>query len=338
MSILAAAAVVSAAAAAYGAYESGQASQRAGVAQRNALAVQRRQMDLSEQQQAATLAPTTNARGDRTSYTPGVGWVEDASPLTRALMGASDQEELLRLTQDLPRARMNREAMFRGQQDDRGLATALLARTNEGARNLADIEAGQIREGTARQVAEPQRRDSALFINALRQGSGATDLVRQSQDGNQSSTRLVLEQARNAAPRMLADNESARLNDGLNRYGTLMQRATANPDIPFTPNTLADTLTTSRMSQQRMAPYGLGMAGANLKPVGEFATGTSYGNQASQVAAAMRGLYNNQAMQEYFKYGNFAPGSSPLSAPTAPSNAALADKLYSTPNASYKNW
>lgn len=319
MAFLAAAGIAAAGAAAYGAYETGQASKRAGVAQRNALAVQKRQQELSEEQQRAALAPTTNARGDRTEYIPGVGWVETPSATTKGLMAASDAEERQRLANDLPQQRAVRDANYRQQIADRGLAGALFARLNEGRRTVEDTEAGQVREGVARMVAGPQQTDNALFTAALRQGSGGVDALRSAQSGNGNSTRAIIEAARNNAPTMQAQSEGARLDPAMARYNLMMNRGTAPADVQFNPTNAGDALGASRMSQQRSAPYGLAMAGANLKPVGEFNTGTNYGQMAGGIVTSLENAYR--------AYNRYNQPSQPMTGMTMAVDPALSNAL-----------
>lgn len=280
---------VGAAASAYGAYKSGQAADAA--ARQNALngRIAARQMELSKEQQEAALAGSINARGDRTRYVPGVGWVEEASPLTRALMQRSDQEELARLTQDMPRARMQREAQFRVQQGERGLADALLARTGIGTRSMQDLQADATRLGVAQATAGAQQGQRDIAMAALRQGFGPQGHAAAA-TAPQSATRVAIEQARSGAPRAFADNESARLNDGLNRYGNLMGRALAPDGVAFTPNTLADTLTASRAKQQQTSAYGLANA-SHLSPQKVETVDPMLGTRALSAAKGLGELY-----------------------------------------------
>lgn len=263
---LAVAGLASAAAAAYGAYSSSKTA--AAARQQNALAqaVQRRQMELSEDQQRASLAPTTNARGDRSEYIPGVGWVETASPLTRAIQSRSDNEEARRLAQDMPRQAAQREVAYAVQQRDRGLANASLARSNIGTRSLADTEADAVRGGVAQAVAGRKQIGNAALLTALRSGTGAQDFLAAQGRNGQADTRVALEQARSAAPGQYAAGENGRVDQGLNRYQNLMGRALA-PDqsVPFQPSQLADNLAALRQKQQGTAAYGMASA-MNIKP------------------------------------------------------------------------
>lgn len=332
MIALAVAAAASAVAAGYGAYESGQAGKRAGRAQGAANAIARRQMELSEEQERASLAPTTNARGDVTEYIPGVGWREKPSELTQTLLARSDAEEARRGAEDLPRARMQREDQFRAQQAERGLANATLARANEGTRSLADVEADAVRTGVARAMAGPQQAERDAVITALRQGTGAENTLINNARGRGQDTRVVLEEARANAPRALADADSARLTDSTNRYAALMSRAFAPDNVAFSPSTLADTLSGLRSKGQQTAAYGMAGARSFNKPE-NFNTDTTYGAQASSALAGLERLYNNKAMQKWLGYGDHAPKTTqfevtPGGASQVYASPALVDQLY----------
>lgn len=308
MAFMAAAGLAAAAASAYGAYSANKNAQAAATQNANALAVQRRQMELSALQQEAALAGTTNARGDRTRYVPGVGWVEEVSPLTRALMVRSDQEEAARLAEDLPRQRMLREAGFSQQMADRGLATALLGRMNEGKRSLADVQAGNVRSNVAQLMAGPQNTRNAAIMSALRQGTGAQSVVEATGRRGLADTRAALEASYNSAPTDYANAESARTNDSLTRYNMLMSRAMAPDGVAFNPNALADALSNSRARQQMVAPQALGAAG-NIQAAKVLAEND---NVATRIASAAKGLsgvgQNISTLYDYFGGGKRQTG------------------------------
>jgi hypothetical protein len=265
MALLAAAAVASAAAGAYGAYTASKSAAAARKQNQQNIDIAKRQQQLSEEMQESSLAPTRDARGNVTRYIPGVGWVEEPTALTRALMLGSDAEEQRRLQEDLPRQRMQRENMFSQQQHERGLAGAMLARMGTGERTMQDIEADNIRVGAAQVNANTQQQNRDAVITALRQGTSADDVLASNGRNNASNLRLVLEQARAGTPSQYHNAESERLNDATQRYMSMVGHAYAPDTLPFAPNTLADTLATRTLSQQKTSPYALAHA-MNLRP------------------------------------------------------------------------
>lgn len=305
---LAVAAAASAAAAGYGAYSANQnaiAARRQNAAN---ISVSQRQQALAQQQADAQMAARTDARGNRTEYIPGVGWVETLSPLSRSLLARSDQEEMGR-TADYGRERLQRETAFDQQQQDRGLANALLARTNQGTRNVADIEAEQGLIGAGQAVAGRQQTNNAAMINALRGGTGAQEMMQAQGKGGAGDTRLALLQARAAAPRGFADAESARLNDGMNRYNNLMQRALAPNNTPFQQSTLADTLTAASAKQQQTGAYGMATAMQGMKApqlgVEDDMRAARFGNFAAGIGNM---LGNKQTMGKVSELGDDLAG------------------------------
>jgi hypothetical protein len=258
---LAAAAVAASAASAGAGIMSANASSKAAKDQ-NRLARENfeRQQGMSDAQLAMAKAPTTDARGNRSEYIEGQGWVETPSAITRTLMARSDQEEALRNAQDQPRARRTREALAASQARERGLANTLLARSNIGTRSLDDVRASDIRVGIADAAAAPRAVSNAATLTALRQGTGAQETLAQLGRQNIQDRRNVLARADANAPAQFAQSEEQRLTGPLNRYNMLMGRGTANAELPFVPNTLAETLTAARSKQQAIAPQAIGSA------------------------------------------------------------------------------
>lgn len=79
------------------------------------------QRRIAQQQYELQTAGQTDARGNRVYYVPGVGWQTEATPTTRALLGAEDTEKLQQLRQDAP---LRREALQRSARQGRALEPA----------------------------------------------------------------------------------------------------------------------------------------------------------------------------------------------------------------------
>ena len=76
----------------------------------NALGVQNYQLQrwIAQQQMEMAQAGQTDARGNRTTYVPGVGWVTTPTELTRQVADAGDRENLQQNTVDAQRSRLMR--------------------------------------------------------------------------------------------------------------------------------------------------------------------------------------------------------------------------------------
>ena len=80
------------------------------------------QRRMAQQQYELQTAGQTDARGNRVRYGgPGVGWVTEATPTTKALLGSEDREKMQQLNQDAP---LRREALQRTARQGRALEPA----------------------------------------------------------------------------------------------------------------------------------------------------------------------------------------------------------------------
>lgn len=117
----------------------------------NQQSMYQQQLNAQRQYELQT-AGQTDSRGNRTSYTPGVGWRTDPTPTTRAIESAGDREKLLQLIHDAPQ---RREQNDRSTQFFRGLEQpthAAISRLN-GPRTDPDAFASIVAQRTGNDVA-----------------------------------------------------------------------------------------------------------------------------------------------------------------------------------------
>jgi hypothetical protein len=211
------------------------------------------QQQMQEFQREMATAGTTDARGNRTKYVPGVGWVEIATDKTKALLDASDSEELARLITDMPRERTRRDANAQFQSTERGEAEKrLLGLAAGGGRTLDDIEAA-LTEANLANIRDPVD-DAASDINMqlLRSGTGAAPIMEALAIRGSKDTRSALANARLMAPSLYQQEKAEREGGFLNPYGALISRGTAPDGIAFQMTPIGDALS-ARADRSRAA-------------------------------------------------------------------------------------
>jgi hypothetical protein len=260
----------------------------------------------AQQQEEMARAGTRNARGDVTEYVPGVGWVERPSATTQGMIAASDQEQRLRLTQDMPRARMLREDNFGRQLKEGAAADAMLSGINTGSQSVEDLRGALIRAGTAKASSGADDMRKRIGLVSLRSGSGGEQALAQLGRNRMADTRTAIAEADLEAPSEYVDRRGARTNSRLNQYGALAARASAPDGVPFTPTVLDERLSDVLRSRANMAPQALGNAMSldgprvqhaedrtpvGLDSIGQYLQGLT--RMAEREGLRNRGTYNN---------------------------------------------
>lgn len=211
------------------------------------------QQEMQRFQQEMATAGTRDARGNRTRYVPGIGWVEEATDITKALLGASDAEELARLTQDMPRQRGLRGDKAQMQSAERGEAEKrMLELASGGGRTLADIEAA-LTEANLANVRDPiENAASDISMQLLRSGSGAAPIMEALALRGSKDARSAIANARLMAPSLYEQERGEREGGLLNRYGTLRSMGTQPDDVAFQMTPIGDALS-ARADRSRAA-------------------------------------------------------------------------------------
>jgi hypothetical protein len=218
------------------------------------------QQRLASLQEEMARAGSVNARGDKTEYVPGVGWVTRQSAQTDALIKSSDQEQRLRNTTDASRSRMRRENTFGRQANEGQQADAILGGINTGQQTPADLRAAMIEANVAKAVSGGDDMRKRIGMVSLRSGSGGQQALADISRNNMMDTRSAIADANLNAPDEYNARRSARVNPRLNQYNMLAERATNADDVSFQPTTLEEGLTASARSRANMAPQSIGSA------------------------------------------------------------------------------
>jgi hypothetical protein len=226
--------------------------------QRNSYAAQAEQQRLARQQYELATSGTTNARGDRTRYVPGVGWVEELSDESQVMQGLSDTETRRRLAEDMPRSRFGREMNFDTRLQEREAADTKLRQFQEvQGRSPAAIEAAMLEQNMANAQDPIDATRQQVQMNALRGNSGASDILAALSERGAQGTRSAIAQARADAPTAALEENAGRQNNTLNQYNTLATRASNIDDVAFQPENLPNELASRGQIQANNAPRAI---------------------------------------------------------------------------------
>lgn len=260
----------------YGAYSASRNQREANkIAQQSAA----EQAALSQRMLDMQSAPRVNARGDRSGFENGQ-WFVDLSPMGQSLQNASDEEELLRLVNDLSMRRSGIERNFERRSDEGVYADQLLRQLSGPEVYTPEGMADRFQTLAAKGISD--RYDditNRTTTQALRTGTSAAPIL--ASLGQQQADDMVtaMLQAEIQGLGFGQQLEQGRTGNLLNQYNTMASRASNIDDTPFAPSTAGVN------AENNNAAMAGGMLGA-----GQLA---AYGNQNAnntlmQATAAQR--------------------------------------------------
>lgn len=232
----------------------------------NELQANAAQQSLSKQMLQAQLAPQQNARGDRTEYIPGLGYITTASETTRGLQSASDAEERNRLTGDALAAR-DQEGKARERRGQEGAyADTLLDVLTRGPQHQASDIEGIIGNNDVSGINRSYDESENTMMQQLmrRSGGGAMpalgSVLDKSAQSRSRATQDALGNARLQALQLTPELNSKGQNSTANLYNIMAGRAGGAPQQQFNPTNAGDELANDTARRQGMAPQAFGMA------------------------------------------------------------------------------
>jgi hypothetical protein len=201
----------------------------------------REQMLEAQRQREETHLGATDAKGNRTHFVPGVGWVSELSDTSKSISDAQDKEQLATLTHDLPmrRAQLDKNAERQGAE---GIA--------------ADGLLEQFRRQSIQRT-DPQTIERMLYAAKSRGVNEAADgaqnaASRQAIRSGTSNTGAILaslSRERNKALGEAAEDAkiaswdydpgAKKKNDLLQQYGMMASRASQMPGVSYAPTNVA---------------------------------------------------------------------------------------------------
>jgi len=197
---------------------------------------------------------TTNSRGDRTYFIPGVGYVTDLSDMGEALQDSSDTEMLRRSTQDSALARELTQRGFRRQLDEGDYAANLLQELKRGPTITADQLESMLREQGRRDVGESyDKATNNVSRTALRTGANMGDALKKIIAERGKTMGNIGKDAKMQALNMFDTMEGNRVNRNGSLYNTFATRASGVPNTQFQPFDVAGASDASGMMNQRGA-------------------------------------------------------------------------------------
>lgn len=224
------------------------------------------QKQIADQQYELSTAGQQDARGNITEYIPGRGFVTMPSDATRGLIGASDREERLRLTEDQTRGRYGRERNFARRTGEDALAQTLLRamQSHSGVVDPDTVTGGLAESGAANINDKANFAKNAIGMQAIRSGMSSGDVTTQIDDKSRNGLRSVLMDARLQGRPEATKQNATTTQTQLGLYNPLASRAANIDDVPFSPNTQNDVLASVLNNQRQTGVAGLGQASAAM--------------------------------------------------------------------------
>jgi len=229
-------------------------------------------MFLAQQYNDAKMG-STDARGNRTSFIPGQGMTTTLSPQARALLEASDREELLRMTNDAPMARQTLMRNYERQGKENTAADGLLEELMRGpAMSRSDLESmyrlrmrkdmGEGYDKASNDAARTGLRTGADMSKTL------SKIAKQRSEGYAGAGNEAALTANNAFDSM----EGNRVSRGSSLYNMMAARASGNNNNTFQPFSTSSIDNAASTAQNKLA-YAGGMQ-AQMNPGGYGGTTT----------------------------------------------------------------
>lgn len=185
-----------------------------------------------------------DALGNRVYYDSATNsWKVDLNSTSRASQVASDQEELNRLTTDLPRERYERGQAALGRSEDASIADVLRRRIIDKSPMTAERLEGDLYNAKARGI-----RESADTLGSKYATQGLRTGVNPSRELETLSRTLSRELANASSDARLEaltgadDINIKRGNSAIDQYGAMEGRARNISNVPFNPASLSSSL------------------------------------------------------------------------------------------------
>ena len=252
------------------------------------------QRQMAQEQMRMAQAGSTDSRGNRTEYIPGVGWVTTPTERTRSLQTASDNEQLQRLTTDAIRARLVRErASQRGLQEGAAADSLLTQLTSPYQERPADVRGLLTARNVARANSGAANMRKRIGMQSLRQGGsgGYGNALTRLAQTEQADRRSAIADANYDAPVEASARTAARQGDVQNRYSGLAAGARAPVDVAFQPDQIGTSLSEQLAARARGAPGSSNSSGYIRAP--------QIGNTENTLPARLTGL--STAFNEFGK-------------------------------------
>lgn len=259
---------------------------------------------MAERMLQVQLADQTDARGNRVTYRPGVGFTQDLSDRSQSLVNAADRAELSRLTDDEYARQQGVIANFDRRLGEGNLADALMSRLLQPSTTRKEVQADLHLQNRANANAAYDQPTSDAILTALR---GDIDPTKFIQGSDASRSRALGGALANAISQSRGDALQFDQSQGAfdaNLYNMFAGRASNYQDTPFAPNSLPQVLAGQAQTTRNTSPQAFGIAtGAAARPGGRIDP-TAWGNRPDMalgfgsIADALGGYQNEQTYED----------------------------------------
>jgi hypothetical protein len=248
----------------------------------------------------------TDIEGTQTKFVPGEGWQTTAAPAKKALMGRQDAEQMARLGHDAALRRQQLDANAAMQATERDKANALMGEMRRSSTPSASEISNLLYNASTTGTNEAFRDTAQIGARqALRSGTNPDRVmseIAKAQGKAQGSARAqALLQGMQIAPQMEAEDKKMKAN----LYNLFATRASAMPDISFSPQAIDSSATSQAMrggaASGELAVKAAMMEGGRLPYIPP-----NYGmaNAVGAIGAAGQGLMRNvQGSRNTFSEG-----------------------------------
>jgi hypothetical protein len=176
------------------------------------------------QRQMAT-AGQVDARGNRTAFVPGVGFVATPSTFTRGMQDVADAEAIAGYAVDQPRVREEQRQAFLRRLSAGADAEAARAGRFVGRQDMPDVQSRAIELGFAEADSGADAVRDAVGVNAIRTGTGGEQAIAGAARTALANRRTALARARAQAPGAFAGARDAQNTMAENAIASPMRRA-----------------------------------------------------------------------------------------------------------------
>lgn len=264
---------------------------------------QREMRDKKEMAQAASTDPL----GNRTYYTPGVGWRTDATPQTEQLLRSIQSEQQQQYGADAQRNRIIAQQAFRRAQAAGSEADIALGQVRNPSQTREGFLGRAMESNVADAVTPTDNARRAIAMRAARGGGGANMLDMLS-SYSQPSTRSAIARARLEAPTAFDTAEQNRQGGAVQRYAALNQSASGTPTAITPVDTgIPSTMQNARTSGNQLESYNRAPQPFQITPVpnqvaqGLGSLGATVGGLADTWQAHLQSQTNNNILMELLK-------------------------------------
>jgi len=256
------------------------------------------------------LSPTEDALGNRSTFTPGVGFKTTLSPQVQSVTNASLREQLLQLAQDAPRQRQGAEETAARGREEGGVADALLQQFRRALQNpqsASELFRILLAQGNQGFQGEVDRQQQSALRQDLRSGGGSggkllAEFARASAEGRGDRAAAAKLQSITGADQ-INFNRLGNISGLENLFAQRAQNSTGNAQ--FAPEQLSSLASQSGVAQ-RSGALGAGQIGARLQ--GSAPQSRSVGANFGTADAINDG---GQALAELFRTVQNRPQATP---------------------------